>query len=104
MVGYEQIRKGIVNYIAKDLAPLLPKAYGIGLVAFAPAVVDAKLKQVFESAVFSGTPLISGNMLDLDEAMRMLKPAAEGKWPIEMFGFKFTESDLDKLYKYIKEA
>ena len=104
MVGYEQIRSGIVTYIGKDLAPLLPKAYGIGLAAFAPAVVDAKLKQIFQSNILSGTTLVDGNMIDIDEAMRMLKPAAEGKWPIEMYGFKFTESDLDKLYKYIKEA
>jgi hypothetical protein len=26
------------------------------------------------------------------------------RWPIELMGFRFSESDLDKLYQYIKEG
>ena len=104
MVGYEQIRKGIVNYINRDLVPLAPKAIGIGLAAFAPMVAEAKLKEVMAHPLLSGTGLIDGNSVDIDRIVQLLKPAADGKWPIEMFGFTFTESDLDKLYRYIKEA
>jgi hypothetical protein len=104
MVGYEQIRKGIVNYINRDLVPLAPKAISIGLAAFAPMVAEAKLKEVMAHPLLSGTGLIDGNSADIDRIMQLLKPAADGKWPIEMFGFTFTEADLDKLYRYIKEA
>ena len=104
MVGYEQIRKGLVNYINRDIVPLAPKAVGIGIAAFAPVVAEAKLKELLASPLLNGTGLVDGNSVDIDAAMRLLKPAAEGKWPVEMFGFTFTESDLDKLYRYIKEA
>lgn len=104
MVGYDQIKRGIVQYINRDLAPLAPKALGIGLAAFGPVVVESKMKQFFSTSIFAGTPLVDGNVVDIDEVMRLLKPAAEGKWPIEMFGFTFSESDLDKIYRYIKEA
>ena len=104
MVGYEQIKRGIVNYINRDLAPLAPKALGIGMAAFGPMIVDSKMKQFFANGILTGTPLMDGNMIDIDEAMRLLKPAAEGKWPIEMFGINFSESDLDKLYNYIMKA
>lgn len=104
MVGYEQIRKGIVNYINRDLVPLAPKAIGIGLAAFAPMVAEAKLKEVMAHPLLNGTGLIDGNSADIDRIVQLLKPAAEGKWPVEMFGFTFTEADMDKLYRYIKEA
>ena len=104
MVGYEQIRKGLVNYINRDIVPLAPKAVGIGIAAFAPVIVEAKLKELTASPLLSGTGLVDGNTIDIDKVMCLIKPAAEGKWPIEMFGFTFTESDLDKLYRYIKEA
>ena len=104
MVGYEQIRKGIVNYINRDLVPLAPKAIGIGLAAFAPMVAEAKLKEAMAHPLLTGTGLIDGNSADIDRIVQLLKPAAEGKWPVEMFGFTFTEADMDKLYRYIKEA
>ena len=104
MVGYEQIRKGLVNYINRDIVPLAPKALGIGLAAFAPVVAEAKLKELMSHPLLAGTGLIDNNTVDIDKVMCLIKPAAEGKWPIEMFGFNFTESDLDKLYRYIKEA
>ena len=104
MVGYDQIKQGIIQYINRELAPMAPKALGIGMVAFGPTIVDSKMKQFFTNGVFVGTPLMDGTMLDVDEAIRLWKPAAEGKWPIEMFGIKFSESDLDKIYRYIKDA
>lgn len=104
MTGYEQIRKGVVTYMAKELAPLAPKMLAISMMAFAPVVIDAKMKQLFESGLFSGTALMDGNSVDLEEAMRLFKSAAEGRWPISVAGFDFSENDLDKLYRYIKEA
>ena len=104
MVGYEQIRKGLVAYINKEIVPITPKAVGIGIAAFAPMIAEAKLKEIMSQPLLAGTGIIDGNSVDIDTVMRLLKPAAEGKWPVELFGFTFNESDLDKLYRYIKEA
>ena len=104
MVNFEQVKNGVIYYISKDLAPLAPKPLGIGIAAFGPMVAEAKIKEFMASGLFSGTGLVDGDNVDVDAIMRLIKPAAEGKWPIQMFGFSFNETDLDKLYRYIKEA
>lgn len=104
MTSYDQIKRGITLYINRELAPVAPKVLGIGLSAFGPVVVESKLKQFFDSGLLDGTGLVEGMSINLEEALSLLRPATNGKWPIELFGFTFTESDLDKLYRYIKEA
>jgi hypothetical protein len=104
MTGFEQIKRGVVAYINQDLVPVVPKALGIGLAAFGPVVIESKVRELAASGLFSGTNLVSTEGVDIDEVMRLIKPAANGKWPIQMYGFTFSETDLDKLYRYIKEA
>ena len=104
MIGFEQIKRGVVSYINQDLVPVVPKALGIGLAAFGPVVVESKVRELAASGLFSGTNLVFTEGVDIDEIMRLIKPAANGKWPIQMYGFTFSEADLDKLYRYIKEA
>ena len=104
MVAFEQVCKGITTYIVKDLAPLTPKPVRYGLIAFAPTVVESKLKKFMASGLFEGTPLVDGNMIDVDGAVAMYKAASTDGWPMEMYGFTFRESDLDKVVHYIQEV
>ena len=104
MVAFDQVCKGIVTYIHKDLAPLTPKPVRYGLIAFAQTVVEAKMKKFIASGVFDGTPLIDGNMIDIDGVVAMYKAASTDGWPMEMYGFTFRESDLDKVLHYIQEV
>lgn len=100
----EQIKHGAMRYVRQDLVPLMGTGNGILLEAFAPAVIDANLKKYLEKEWLNSTELVSDGSVDVEAAYRLLKNAASGKWPIEMFGFSFRESDLDKLYQYIVEA
>ena len=104
MVGFEQIRHGAMNYVSRELAPLLGTPKGILLEAFAPSVIDANLRKYAGKEWLAGTGFVDGNMVNLDEIYRLLKLSANGKWPMEIAGFKFTETDLDKLVNYIREA
>ena len=104
MVGFEQIRRGAMNYVSRELAPLLGTPKGILLEAFAPAVIESNLRKYAEKDWIAATGFVDGNMVDIDEIYRLIKLSANGKWPIELAGFKFTENDLDKLAKYIREA
>ena len=104
MTGFDQIKRGVVAYIDKELLPIAPKPLKIALAAFGPTIVEAKLREFVSSGFFSGTNLMSDDGIDVDAVVQLLKPASAGEWPIPMYGFTFTEADLDKLYRYIKEA
>ena len=102
MVGLEQIRRGASTYIAKELTPLLPTWQGVLVEALAPGVIDAKLKELAGMKLFSG--FMDGASVDVEEIYKQLKVTASGRWPMEVYGFRFNEADLDKLYRYIKES
>lgn len=104
MVGLEQVRRGILTYVNKELAPLLPTWQGVLVEALAPVVLDAKTKEILNGKLLAGSGLVDGATINVDEVYKMVKNTALGRWPMEIAGFRFTESDLDKLYRYVKEA
>jgi hypothetical protein len=104
MVGLEQVRRGAMKYVTMELVPLMSTGKGILLEALAPSVIDANLKKYIAKDWLAGTNLVEGNTVNAEEIYKLIKVTAAPKWPVELFGFKFTESDLDKLYSYIKEA
>lgn len=104
MISTEQICRGAMKFVTRELVPQMSVWEGVALTAFAPAVIAAKVKKYTASNLLDGTGYVDGNNVDLDEAYKNFKNAAVGKWPMEIIGFKFTESDLDKLYNYIREG
>ena len=102
MVGLEQVRRGILTYINRELAPLLPTWQGVLIEALAPSVLDAKTKEILNGKLLTGTGLVEGSTIN--EIYRSLKVSAQGRWPMEVAGFRFSDSDLDKLYRYVKEG
>ena len=100
MIATSRIEQNIAAYVDEELAPQMPKLEGIALAAFAPVYVRAKLPKLLQFA--AGTDIVRDNMVDVDALYREFKRAAQGKWPIEMMGFKFYEDDLDKLYRYLQ--
>lgn len=103
MVSYEKVKNGISVYIMQEIAPLLPAGKGILVQAFAPVVIEANLKRYMGSEWIMGTGLVDGAMVNIDEIYKLLKTAAVGRWPVEFLGFEFNETDLDKLFRFIKE-
>ena len=104
MVGLEQVRRGIMTYVTKEIAPLLPTWQGVLVEALAPTVIEAKMKELLGGKLLAGTGLVDGAAVNVDEIYRSVKNAATGRWPMEIAGFRFTEADVDKLYRYIKEV
>lgn len=99
MVNIQRVEQNISAYIADDLLPKMPVLSGAVLATAAPFVIRAKLKQFLPLVV--GTELCDGECIDVDLMYRDFKTNMQGKWPIEMAGFKFYEGDLDKLYQYL---
>lgn len=104
MVSLEQVRRGAVTFVAKELAPLMPTWQGVLVEALAPAVIEAKLRELMSGKLLVGTGFVDGATVNLDEIYKLVKNTAMGRWPIEVAGFKLSEADLDKLYRYIREG
>lgn len=104
MIAYEQVKRGVMIYITHHLAPLMPKIQAIGVLAFAPTIMDANIPKLLQADMLKGTNLVDGTMINVDEVYHLIKGAAAGKYPVELFGFRFTENDLDTLYKCIMEG
>ena len=104
MVSVEKLKKGILLYIENHIAPLMSGGKGLLTMTFAPVILEANLKKYLASEWLEGTNLVDGNDVNVDEIYRLMKTTATSKWPIELLGFRFTESDLDNLYRMIKEA
>lgn len=102
MESIQQVERGVALFIDREMVPVMPKAKGIAFAAFAPMVVKAKIKEYAPLVQTMG--LLDGENINVDEVYRAFKEKAHGKWPIEVLGFKFSEEDLDKLYRTIKEA
>jgi hypothetical protein len=104
MVSLEQVRRGAVTYVSKELAPLMPTWQGVLVEALAPTVIEAKLKGALNGSLLAGTGFVDGATVNVDEVYKLVKNTAMGRWPMEVAGFKLTEADLDKLYRYIREG
>lgn len=104
MAGMEQIIRGASMFLSKELAPMMDKGKAILVEAFGPTIIEAKLRQYMQSGLLEGTGIVDGANVDIDRIYKLVKQSSGGRWPLELFGFKFDETDLDKLYRYIKEA
>ena len=104
MVSLEQVRRGTVTYVSKELTPLMPTWQGVLVEALAPTVIEAKLRDLMGGKLLIGTGFVDGATINVDEVYKLVKNTAMGRWPMEVAGFKLTESDLDKLYRYIREG
>lgn len=104
MTGIAQVKKGAVQFVEKHLAPLLPTGVSVALMAFGPIVIESKIDKYIRSDWLADTPLVDGENIDIDTMYTRYREKASNKWPLELFGFKFAERDLDTLYRMIKEA
>ena len=99
MVHINRVTENIAAFVDKELIPQMPKLEGIAFAAMAPFVIKAKIPGLLKLA--NGTELLDGENIDVDALYHEFKSKAQGKWPIEAFGFIFREDDLDKLYRYL---
>lgn len=104
MVTIDQFKRGVANFIDREVVPVMPKWKGILFAAGAPLVIESKAKELPESPIVKAMGVLEGDQVDVDKIYSALKTKAQGKWPVEIFNLKMSESDLDKLYEYIKEA
>jgi hypothetical protein len=103
-VNTQQIQIGITNFIEQELGN---KA--VGFQKFAIYFVLPKINKIIDNYMqqFKGNPIFkdmfneNGDM-DLDELYNMSKQAVRRSGQFSLYGVILDESDIDKLYTYIK--
>ena len=100
----EQIQLGITNFIENEIAK---KAVGANkfLIYMAMPIVNKKVTQYVND--FASNPLTKelfdeNNNVNLDKVYNMAKSAIQKSGQFVYYGIVFNETDIDKLYTYIR--
>lgn len=104
MESIDQVKRGVANFIDGEVAPIMPRWKGVLLSAGAALMIEGKSNEILKNPMVQMMGVVNGDMVDVDKLYSTLKVKAQGKWPIELEGLKMSETDLDKLYQYIKGA
>ena len=108
MVTKKQVETGALNCVKLDMAPILPGWQGVLFGSIAQLNMSNWIKFGMEHPLLAGTGAVTENTVDIDKVYSIVKENARGKWPIvyenKFFNLSFSEGDLDKLYRNIKEA
>lgn len=105
-VNTEQIQIGVINFIEQEIAK---KAVGANkfMIYLAMPIITKKVTQYVNS--FAQNSLTkdmfdSNNNVDLDMVYNMAKDAISKSGQFTLYGIIFNETDIDKLYNYIRNT
>lgn len=104
MTNNEKIRRGAMAYITAEVLPIIEPGKSILVAALAPSVIDANLRRFAKMEWLNGTGLVDDSGFNVEEIYRLVKSSSAGKFPVDLFGLRFSEADLDKLYRHIMEV
>lgn len=105
-VTVQQIQMGVMHYIEQEIAQ---KAIGVKKFAIyfimphLTTKITTLIDQYRQSEMFATFFNESGN-IHLDELYRAAKDAIKKSGQVEYAGIIFNETDVDKLYSYIKNT
>ena len=106
MVNIQQIERGIQRYVEMEIAQ---KAVGFSKFAtyFIIPQIPKKVEELFskhKDGILFKDFLDENANVDLDSIYNSAKSAVQRSGQFELFGIIFTETDIDKLYDYIKRT
>lgn len=103
-INTQQIQLGADKFIENEIAR---KAVGVNKFAvyFAMPIINKKITQYIES--FSSNPITKdmfdeNKNVDIDTVYNMAKNAIQKSGQFVYYGIVFNETDVDKLYNYMK--
>jgi hypothetical protein len=103
-VNTQQVQVGVTNFTEQEIAK---KAVGLNkfIVYFAMPIINKKVMQYIET--YSNDPLTKemfddNKNIDIDTLYNMAKTAVQKSGKFMFYGIMFDETDIDKLYAYIK--
>lgn len=102
IVNVEQIQNGVVNFIDKEIAS---KAVGVKkftIYFMLPTIRNKVVKYLESVKEFMPELFDENNNVDIDKVYNLAKDAIKKTGQFEFMGIIFNETDIDKLYTYIK--
>ena len=111
MITIDQAMRGVVRFIDTEILPHLPTGKGIGAGIAVALIMDGGKERILalrENTVVQmmGVMDEAGN-INIDRLYNAARPKFDEKQPdtIPFIGdLTFDQNDVDKLYRYIKEA
>ena len=101
-VNIEQIQRGIALFVEKEIAP---KATGIkkfGIYFMLPTIQKTVVNYLTKVKELMPDLFDENGGIKLDEFYSQAKSAVQKSGQFEFMGIIFNETDIDKLYTYIK--
>lgn len=105
-VSINQVQVGITNFIEEEIAK---KAVGSNkfMVYFAMPIINKKIEQYvlkFSENDLTKEMFDEQKNVDIDKIYNMAKDAIRKSGQFVMYGIMFNETDIDKLYTYIRRS
>ena len=102
VVNVEQVQAGVLNFIEKEIAS---KAVGVkkfGIYFLLPTIKNKVV--TYLSSVKGLVPELfdENNNIEIDKVYGFAKDAIKKSGQFEFMGIIFNETDVDKLYSYIR--
>jgi hypothetical protein len=101
IVNVNQIQKGVLEFVEKEIAT---KANGIkkfGVYFFMPTIAKKTSSYIDKLREFM-PDMFEGENVKLDDVYNSSKTAIQKSGQFEFMGIIFNETDIDKVYTYIK--
>lgn len=111
MVTIDQAMRGVVRFIDTEILPHLPTGKGIGAGIVIALIMDGGKEKILALREHPAVKLMgimdeAGN-INIDRLYNAARPKFEQKLPVSIpfiGDLTFDQNDVDKLYRYIKEA
>lgn len=100
----EQIQNGAINFIEKEIAQ---KAVGLkkfGVYFFMPIIKTKVAGYLLNAKELMPELFDENNNVNVDKVYNMAKEAIKKSGQFEYLGIIFNETDIDKLYGYIRQT
>lgn len=104
IANLEQVQMGVINFIDREIGA---KATGIkkfGVYFLMPTIKKAVADYLLKFKGFMPELFDEYNNIDVDKFYTMAKDAITKSGQFEFMGIIFNETDIDKLYSYIKST
>ena len=106
LINVQQAQRGIINYVENEIAKKATGLTKFGIYFIMPKLSTNTAKMINslkDNVMFKDMFDENGN-IELDAVYNSAKEAIKKSGQFEMFGIIFNESDIDKLYNYIKNT
>jgi hypothetical protein len=102
VVNVEQIQRGVLSFVEKEIAEKATGLTKFGIYFILPTISKQTMGYVDKLKAVMPEVLDENGNIKIDEVYNNAKIAVKKSGQFEYMGIIFNETDIDKLYTYIK--